>query len=126
LVANDGADGSDRSFGLLQRLQDARDGQDWTDAGDGVAWSQQHNTCRQDRVDHTGSRFGLFNSREANRFHRVLIPALYEILFETKFANRSVNPCFNSSITHRQDTALNAHSCSDGGGNFGERLSFTK
>src|SRR4029077_9904846 len=91
LVANDGADGGDRSFGLLQRLHDARDGQDWTDAGDGVARGEQYNSCRHNRVDRTGSRFGLFNPREANRFDRVLIPALYEILFETKFANRSVN-----------------------------------
>src|SRR5271170_2054571 len=122
-VVNNWTDGGNRGLGLPQCFSNVGDGEDWTDAGDGIARSQNHGAGGHDGVYYAGRRFGVRGSGEANRFNWVLIPALHEIFLEAEIADRRVHPGLDARVTHRQDPRLYGELVADRRSGFGQRLS---
>ena len=110
----------------LQSLEDARNGEDRANAGDGIAGREQHDCGRHDGIDHARSGFGLIRSGETNRIDRILIPALHEIFLEAQLADGRVDPGFHAGIAHGENARLHAHPGGDVGGHFGQSFALPK
>ena len=97
-------------------------GEDRANAGDGVARGNDDGVGRGDGVDHPRRRFRIRGAGKARGIHRVLIPALHEIFFETQLANRGVDAGFHPRVAHGKNAGLDAEFLRDDRRRFRESL----
>jgi hypothetical protein len=91
---------------LNQGFANAGHGEYRANAGDGIARGDENRVGGKDRIDDSGSRFGVRRSGEAHGVHRVLIPALHEIFFKTQLARRRIHAGFDARYRSWEERAL--------------------
>ena len=107
-----------------QRVANSGHGKYWADAGDGIAGSNEYRIGGDDGFDHSRRGLGVGGSGKTHRIHRILIPALHEIFFETQLAGRRIHASLDARIAHGQNARLHAELIADRRRGFGKRLAF--
>src|SRR5207248_3219321 len=91
-----------------QGLTNAGHGEDWPNAGDGIAWREDHGFCRSYCLQKAGCRPRPLRANEPYTEWLNDVPLAHEVLLKAQLTYRGEHARLNPVIAHRQQRGFDA------------------